>query len=336
MEVRNQVAIYVAIALFVVFFILTFVPLGKRRGKYKKGKKVANAFYISEDPVFKRRMFIYKALTFVVVFFCCLSIALSTIMFARPYESKTTIEEKYTRDIFLCIDVSTSVDELNASIIENLKDIVQHMQGERFGLVIFNTSPVLLVPLTNDYEYILDELDRVEDHIKDRMSSYWYDEDDYLEQGTLIGNMERGSSLIGDGLAATLFDFNDINEDTERTRLIILATDNQLWGTPYLSLTEAAELCKSKDVYVYGIGTDTMTKKEKREMREAVELTGGKFYIQGQSGTCASIIKDIERDTKGFVEELEIVNETEIVEIPFMILLALITTMFVCTKIVRH
>lgn len=336
MEVRYQIALYVAIALFVVFFILTFIPLKSRRGKYKKGKKVANAFYISEDASFKVRMVTYKVLTFFMVFLCCLSIVLSTLMFSRPYERKVTVEEKYTRDIFLCIDVSTSVDELNANIIENLKTIVENMQGERFGLVIFNTSPCLLVPLTNDYEYILSELDRVEEHIKDRISSGWYDEDSYLEEGTLIGNMERGSSLIGDGLAATLFDFNDIAEDTERTRLIILSTDNQLWGTPYVTLQEAADLCTSKDVKVYGIGTETMNKAEKREMRKAVESTGGKFYVEGQSGTYTSIVKDIERDTKGFVENIEHVEENEFVEIPFIILLSIVSAMFVCTRIARH
>lgn len=336
MEVRYQYAVYIAIAFFIVFFILTFIPLRSRRGKYKKGKKVANPFFISEEGFYKRRMALYKVLTFLMVFLCCISIVLSTLMFSRPFERKVRVEEKYTRDIFLCIDVSTSVDELNANIIENLKDIVENMQGERFGLVIFNTSPVLLVPLTNDYEYILDELDRVEEHIKKRMHDYWSADEEYIEEGTLIGLEERGSSLIGDGLAATLFDFNDINEDTERTRLIIFATDNQLWGTPYVTLPEAAELCKSKDVKVYGIGTDTMEKAEKREMRDAVESTGGKFYVEGQSGTYASIIKDIERDTKGFVEEIEFVDETEFVEIPFIILVSVVTAMFVCTRVARH
>ena len=65
MEVRYKIFLYIAIALFVVFFILTFVPLRSRKGKFKNGKKVANAFYISDDPVFKRRMFFYKILTFV-------------------------------------------------------------------------------------------------------------------------------------------------------------------------------------------------------------------------------------------------------------------------------
>lgn len=340
MEVRNKLFIYIAIALFVVFFILTFVPLKSRKGKYKKGKKVANAFFISEDPVYRRRMIIYKLLTFVMVFTCSLSIVLSTFMTSRPYERTTTVEEKYTRDIFLCIDISSSVDTLNSNIISNLKDIVENMQGERFGLVIFNTSPVLLVPLTNDYEYILDELDRLQEHIETRIHDYFSVGDSYIEEGTLIDWQKRGSSLIGDGLAATLFDFNNLDEDTERTRLIIFSTDNQLNefepGSSFVTLQEAADLCAKKDVKVYGIGTETMNPVEKNDMKTAVLKTGGKFYVEGQSGTYTSIVKDIERDTKGFVEELEVVEEDEWVEIPFVILVALVGVMFVTTRVARH
>ena len=110
-------------------------------------------------------------------------IVLSTFIMSRPYNRDVRVEEKYTRDIFLCIDISSSVDGLNVNIISNLKDVVSNMQGERFGLVIFNTSPVLLVPLTNDYEYILDELDRVEEHIKKRMHDYWSADEEYIEEG---------------------------------------------------------------------------------------------------------------------------------------------------------
>lgn len=345
MEVKYQVVLYAAIALFVVFFILTFIPLKGHRGKFKKGKKVANAFYIKEDGIYKRKLITYKLLTFFMVFTCCISIVLSTFIMSRPYNRDVRVEEKYTRDIFLCIDVSSSVDELNVNIISNLKTIVEDMKGERFGLVIFNTSPVLLVPLTDDYEYILDELDRVQEHIENRLHSFYYDddEDSYIAKGTLINWQERGSSLIGDGLAAAMFDFNDLSteeEEDERTKIIILTTDNQLnefyQGSSYVQLDEAAELCVKHNVKVYGVGTNTMTKSEKRGMKNAVESTGGKFYMEDQSGTYASIIKDIQRDTKGYVEEIEIVDEHEIIEIPFIILVSVVTSMFVFTKIARH
>ena len=135
-----------------------------------------------------------------------------------------------------------------------------------------------------------------------------------------------------------MFDFNDLNDEeaADRTRIIILTTDNQLNGTPYVTIDEAAEMCKSHDVLVYGVGTDTMTKAEKTQMKNAVELTGGKFYLEGQTGTYESIVKDIQRDTKAFVDHIEIVDEHEIVELPFIVLVAVITAMFVVTRVARH
>ena len=335
MEIRYKIMLYVSIALFAVLFILLFVPFNKRKGKYKKGKKVANAFYISDQAYFKRRMATYKVVTFMLVLTCCLSIVLSSFMLSRPYRSETVIEEKYTRDIFLCIDISSSVDSLNAHLIDELKGIVDEMQGERFGLVIFNTSPVLLVPLTDDYEYIIEQLDVIQTQLERRWEDPYY-EDPYITSGTLIGSDMRGSSLIGDGLAAAVFDFSDLEENTERTRLVIFSTDNELNGTPFITLDEAAQLCVNHNVQVYGIGVKDMNKKRRAEMQNASEITGGKFYEYGISGDCSSIVADIERETKSFINQEPVVKETELVRAPFVILLACTAAMMVFTKVAKY
>ena len=85
--------------------------------------------------------------------------------------------------------------------------------------MIFNTSPVLLTPLTDDYEYVKDQLDLIAQCLKSRnevnlddafSSGYdWIYYQAYISSGTLIGNEQRGSSLIGDGLAAAAIDFSD-------------------------------------------------------------------------------------------------------------------------------
>lgn len=335
MEIRYKIMLYISIALFAVLFILMFVPFIKAKGKYKKGKKVANAFYIKEDTYFKRKMATYKVVTFMLILTCCLSILLSSFMLCRPYRTETVIEEKYTRDIFLCIDISSSVDSLNAHLIDELKGIVDEMQGERFGLVIFNTSPVLLVPLTDDYEYIIEQLDAIETQLERRWKDPYY-EDPYITSGTLIGSEMRGSSLIGDGLAATVFDFPDLEEDAERTRLVIFSTDNELNGTPFITLEEASNLCIKHNVQVYGIGVKDMNKKRRQEMKNAAENTGGKFYEYGISGDCSSIVADIERETKSFINQEPVVKETEVVEAPFVILFACVACMMVFTKIAKY
>lgn len=336
MEVRYQFMLYVAIALFVILFVLAFVPLNTKRKKYKKGKKAANAFYISQDGVFKRKMAAYKVFTFFTVFFCCLSIVTASLMMARPFRKETVVEEKYTRDIFLCIDISSSVDSLNAHLIDELKTIVDEMKGERFGLVIFNTSPVLLVPLTDDYNYILDELDHIHEELESRyMGDMFFYDDDYISSGTLVGCETRGSSLIGDGLASTVFNFPELEEDKERTRLIIFSTDNDLNGEPLISLDEAAEICVRHNVRVYGIGIEDMNKHRREEMRRAIKATGGRFYEENVSGSHRSIVEDIERETKSFIQEEPVDKETEFVEIPFIILMSLVTVMLVFSRLAK-
>ena len=241
----------------------------------------------------------------------------------------------YLNDESLIRSCKHSYAMSNAHLIDELKGIVDEMQGERFGLVIFNTSPVLLVPLTDDYEYIIEQLDVIQTQLERRWEDPYY-EDPYITSGTLIGSDMRGSSLIGDGLAAAVFDFSDLEENTERTRLIIFSTDNELNGTPFISLDEAAQLCVNHNVQVYGIGVKDMNKKRRAEMQNASEVTGGKFYEYGISGDCSSIVADIERETKSFINQEPVVKETELVRAPFVILLACTAAMMVFTKVAKY
>ncbi|MBO7448996.1 MAG: VWA domain-containing protein [Clostridiales bacterium] len=336
MEIRYKIMLYIAIAVFAVLFILVFVPFPKSKGKFKNSKKVANAFYVREERFFKRKMAAYKVITFTLVMTCCISIALSTFMISRPYRTETVIEEKYTRDIFLCIDISSSVDSLNATLIDELKNIVDEMQGERFGLIIFNTSPVLLVPLTDDYEYILQELDAIQVELERRWNNSFVYDDDYITSGTLVGSEMRGSSLIGDGLASAVFDFQELEENEERTKLVIFSTDNELNGTPFITLEQASDLCIQHNVQVYGIGTQEMNKKSRIEMENAVKATGGKFYEYGMSGSCQSIVGDIQRETKSFINQEPVVKEVELAKAPFVVLLTFVTVMMVMGKLAKY
>lgn len=186
----------------------------------------------------------------------------SILLMARPYKKVVVQKESYNRDIILCLDISTSVDDLNLELVKNLKEMVNHLKGERFEIVIFNSFAVLLSPLTGDYEYIIDVLDQLESCLEghnlgnSKLSDNWLYQSSYLMDGTLVGNEERGSSLIGDGLASTVYNFPNLEE--KRSRSIIFSTDNDLEGTPLVTLSQAAEICKENNVTVYGIGTANM------------------------------------------------------------------------------
>ncbi|MFR5029176.1 MAG: hypothetical protein ACLTDF_10800 [Coprococcus sp.] len=77
---------------------------------------------------------------------------------AKPYTSRRMQDEKYCRTSF-CVSTYQHPWIISTRICwTSSKKTVDELQGERFGIVIFNTSPVLLTPLTDDYEYVKDHL----------------------------------------------------------------------------------------------------------------------------------------------------------------------------------
>lgn len=335
MELRNQYIIYI----FAVVFAILFVLAGrKKEDEYSGGKKVTGISYIEDDPYYRKRVRIYKVLSKLIIIMCIVSILSSVFILARPYTKSYVEKENHNRDIMLCLDVSTSVDELNLSLVENLKSVVNELQGERFGIVIFNTSPVLLVPLTDDYEYVNNTLDELAKCLKCRIDGDYSDDDwlyltAYLEKGTLIGNEERGSSLIGDGLAGACVNFD--NPDTDRTRIVIFATDNDLAGEPYYTMSEAASLCSDKKITVFGIGTSQMESDNESEMENAVISTGGKFYIEEESGTVKNIINDISKQEKSMLKGEKELIKTDIIKVPFVILLVSVSLMYMLAALIK-
>lgn len=341
MELKYEFLRYGCLVVLFVFIPLMFVNRKKKYG-YQGGKKIASLDYIKDDPAFKNRIIWYRILTFSALLACIAGMVVSLLTIARPYEVVVREEEKYSRDIILCLDVSTSVDDLNQSMISRLKETVRKLEGERIGIVIFNTSPALLCPLTDDYAYVLQVLDEINAGLKARndLSYIWRagDEDvyyslDYISSGTLIGNEERGSSLIGDGLASAAYCFSNLDE--ERTRIVIFTTDNEVEGAPLVTLDGAADVCVKNNVVVYGIGTSRMQKKYEDEMRAAVQKTGGKYYRQNESGSMQQIVDDISLMGENLVKGNKEVKEVDHPEKIFLLLIFATGAMLISSKIVK-
>ena len=332
MELMYPIVIILGI---VAILILSFIKFNKK-DEYQSGKKVINPEYIQEEKYVKKKMKKYRILVFFIKTACVVSIVVSLILAARPYTIEVTNKEQYSRDIILCIDISYSVDELNQSLVGGLKETVNSLRGERFGIVIFNSSPVLLVPLTDDYEYVIDELDKLEkaldmrQHYLNSFGNYDYKQGEYLIAGTDYGSDERGSSLIPEGMASAVYNFPDIDED--RTRIMIFSTDNDLQGEPMLTLDAAADICKKNSVVVYGIGTENMTNEARLEMKAAVEKTGGTFYLEEHSGTVKEIVEQIDNSGKNLVKGETQVKKIGKVTTPFILLVLSVTVMIILTK----
>ena len=143
MELKYTVALYACAAIALAFIIVSFVRF-RRRKKFKGGTKAAEADYIKEIPYFRRKMRIYKVLKFFLSTVIIANLLISGFLMAMPYKTEVNEIKNMNRDIILCMDISTTVDHLNFELVGKLKEVVENLNGERFGIVIFNTSPLYL------------------------------------------------------------------------------------------------------------------------------------------------------------------------------------------------
>lgn len=343
MELKFALALYICAGVAAVFVIAAFITVRMKR-KYKGGKKTYLPDYLKKERMYKTRIVWYTILKYLLIILIITSLLLAGFLMARPYKTESKQLANYNRDIILCMDISTTCDNLNAELIDKLEKVVQELNGERFGIVIFNTSPVLLVPLTNDYQYILEVLEKVKEGLEMRLDYYngriifsdkLYEAEAFISNGTLVDNAERGSSIIGDGLAAACLDFYDYEDNPDRTRVIILSTDNELYGEEIITLPEAGQMCEDRDIVVFGIGTDVMADADRKMMKEVVEGTGGTFYFGEDDDVVENIVSDIKKQIATLDETRYEIVETEMPETPFKLLLLSLSLMLLLAFILK-
>lgn len=355
MEIKYQFVLLICLIVVLLFTVL-YITSGKKKEDFLGGKKVVGTYYAKDTPYLKKRIRIYKITKCLLVIVSIFCVCTSSLMLARPYKEEVTEKTMNNRDIMLCIDVSYSVIELDFKLISELKDVVKQLKGDRFGIVIFNSSPVLVSPLTDDYDYICERLDDIEKGLylnldenmlndiessgeiskkyADLDSDDWLLYNTYIQSGTLVGAEERGSSLISDGLASCALDFQETEEP--RTKLIILASDNEFNGDPYVTLDEATQICIDNKVKVFGVGTWNMDDRDMASMKASVERTGGKFYLEEERGTVDNIVKSIENESKSDLKTEKEVKENPIIFAPFLMLIFGVTGLLLLKKISKE
>ena len=207
MELMYPIAIIICLILSVILF---FIKLNKKK-IYIDGKKVANTKYIKETEYYKTKVKKYNILSNFIKGLSVICIVITSILVARPVKIQTKSEEKYNRDIILGLDISTSESEVNLELIEKFREIIPAIEGDRIGIVLYNTAPIVYCPLTDDYDYIYESFDTIEEQLKIAIKNNGYPPVTYEVNGTetpmiwyggVGANSDtRGSSLVGDGLA---------------------------------------------------------------------------------------------------------------------------------------
>lgn len=332
MEIKYPIIIIVGLILLGIGFIFGI----KKRKKYVAGKRVANTRYLKDSNYFKTKLIKLKVLNIILTILYFIIIISSIVLSARPVKIESVNNKMKTRDIFLCLDVSTSVSELDYQLVSEFKKTLSDVDGERIGIVIFNCTPYLLCPLTEDYDYVdslLDKLTKGFKALNEYVNTFSFassNQDildfEYILAGT-TEDQSRGSSLVGDALAATAFDFPKQEED--RTRIIILATDNAVEGQELVKLKDAAKICMDKNITIFGIAPgkgylqNYMTASGEKEFNKICQNANGKLYKLGSStnGTMHHIFEDIEKTEAKIVEGNPITKVYDMPEIPFYIIL---------------
>ncbi|MGO2684872.1 vWA domain-containing protein [Microbacterium sp.] len=286
MALENWWVILVAVAVVIVAIAIGLL-IGLRRSarhRQQPSAPIARAERLRALPSFRRAVRRRTTALVGVIALGMIAAVIGGVVAARPMSSETIQPVNTSRDIMLCLDVSGSMSDVDVEVLTVFEELLDGFEGERIGLTIFNSSPVQVFPLTDDYEFI-------RTHLESIRSSF-----DYMEEvpehwiGTLNG---PGASLIGDGLASCAMRFDNLDDD--RSRSLILATDNELAGASIVSLEEAANYAASAGVRVFALNpVQGVNTEMSDELVAAAQATGGEAYGLRDTTTVADIITDVQ------------------------------------------
>lgn len=209
-------------------------------------------------------------------------------------------------DIVLAIDCSTSMlaEDFKAGdkrinrldvVKEVVKDFINGRKDDRIGVVAFSARPYTISPLTLDYGWLIQNLDRIK-----------------------AGMIEDGTA-IGSGIATSL---NRLKDTKAKSKIVILLTDgrNNTGKIPPLAAAQAAKALKIK-VYTIGAGAkglapypayDLFGNKvyqmisvdiDEDTLKEIASMTNAKYYRATDTESLKKIYSEIDKLEKSPIEE---------------------------------
>ena len=311
MEMITPIALVVwAVALAAVIAAVVLVRRRRRRSA-EPGIPIAHRERLTALPAYRRVLLRVRILIGAAVVMIVLLVASSAVLTARPATVTLLNPELHNRDIVLCLDVSGSMIAYDAAVLDVFEQLAKEFTGERISMVVFNASAVTYFPLTNDYDYIEAQLERLAGEFESEDASYF--------SGTLFGN---GSSLVGDGLASCVTRFD--RTDTERSRSIIFVTDNFVSGEEIFTLPEAAELAADRGVRVYGINPGDASEKDYLaefaiEFEDAMVTSGGAYYALEDPAVVPAVVDSITAEQAAVIPGAAEIVRNEHPELPILI-----------------
>ena len=256
-------------------------PPWGRRGKRgaELPRRLANSASLFQLPAVRKRIRAQRWLHALLAVMLVSSLLSAAAIAGRPVRVTERSDALANRDIVLCLDVSTSMVRIDSSVLTTFSEILEDFDGERVGIVAWNSAAQTIVPLTDDYELLRDQLTELGDVLDIDPENVTYKQQLAYQEafGGTVNTSINGSSLAGDGLASCAQTFD--NQGLERSRSIILATDNQVIDPD----DEQILLDKSPE-------------ESREELKTVTEEQGkGRFYDVEDSGTGGQIVKELEK-----------------------------------------
>ncbi|MBO3665099.1 VWA domain-containing protein [Microbacterium stercoris] len=304
-----------AAALLAAAAIAGGILLGRRALRRSgAGAPVSRAERLRELPSVRRAVRRRAAAIAGAVALLAGSTVIAGVVAARPMAAQTIQPVDTSRDIMLCLDVSGSMSEVDKEVLSVFLELLEGFEGERIGLTIFNSSAVQIFPLTDDYTFVRENIQSIRAAFDDYVAEvpeHWV--------GTLNGT---GSSLIGDGLASCALRFDHLDE--ERSRSIVLATDNEAFGAGIVSIDEAAQYAAERGIRVFALNpVEGKDDEISAELTAAAETTGGYAYALRGATTVADIIDEVQEEQATALAEPRIVHR-DVPDVWIAVLLALV------------
>jgi Ca-activated chloride channel family protein len=239
-----------------------------------------------------------------------LAIALLVVAFARPREgTAVALIPQEGIDVVAVVDVSSSMQTStvaggNTTRLEAarlvLAEFVRSLEGDRVGLVAFQSSALTLSPLTHDYTALQRRINTLNSGL--------------LPDGTAIGlGLLEGLTLLNDSPA--------------RSRVIVLLTDGQN-NRGNVQPPAAAQAAEALGVTLYTIGFIGaesgigVARADRQQLSTIAELTGGRYFDARTEGDLLEAYRTIGELERSQVGERQFTSFNEFA--PWLIGIALL------------
>ena len=226
---------------------------------------IAHTKTIKMLPAYRKAILRYRILLACAAISFLASLFSLTAAAARPTQRQERNTTSENRDVVLCLDVSGSMDLYQGELIKYFNRIVSSLHGQRISVTIFDSKPVNLIPLTDDYDALIETLDTLSKNFND-----------YKHSSIQAASSSTNSSAIGDGVMGCINSL-DLSEENLRAKSLIISTDNN-YGPQSVDIGQAARYAERYGITFYGIYVPYSEAKRISQYENATKITNGNFY----------------------------------------------------------